>query len=427
MDCQPADSSRWGAGAVGFDVAYRERGLRIRFALGGIAVLVATMWAPSVHAARTAPAPLVVHSASLTQSGQDVVWSVQLDTPFSPGALAPEGRSLCLLTEHVRDSVEAGQVCLIAPRAGGAAPRLEYRPILGAGSRRTRLGAPSIVTATVTRAGSRQLTATFLPSAIGISYAPVRWQVQSTLGPPHCTTHPARACVTLWPRRGAVAALHQPQPTGCTATGPPFVFDTTTTRKEIALTFDDGPWYQTPQFLSLLERYKVPATFFEIGEQIAQYGQGGAIERRMLADGDMVGDHTWSHIVVAGAGAVAADQIQRTAAAIRDVTHGFTPCLFRAPDGSVSSALIAEARSLGFTTIQWDIDPRDWTLPGVGEIEGNVLANARPGAIVEMHDGGGDRSETLEALPTIIDSLRARGYTFVTVTQLLGLHLLYGS
>ena len=390
-------------------------------------MLVATMAAPVVEAAGTAPAPLVVQTSSLTQSGQDVVWSVQLRTPFSPGALAPEGRSVCLLTEQVRHSVETGQVCLIGPSAGAATPRLQYRPILGAGPGRTRLGARSILAATVTRAGSRQLTATFLPSAIGNSYTPLRWQVRSTLGPPHCSLGQGRACVTLWPRHGAAAALHHPQPTGCTATGPPFVGGVTSTRKEIALTFDDGPWYQTPQFLSLLERYQVPATFFEIGEQIAQFGQGGAIERRMLADGDMVGDHTWSHIVVAGAGPVAADQIQRTAAAIRDATHGFTPCLFRAPDGSVSSALIGEARSLGFTTIQWDIDPRDWALPGVGEIEDNVLANAHPGAIVEMHDGGGDRSETLEALPTIIDSLRARGYTFVTVTQLLGLRLLYGS
>jgi peptidoglycan/xylan/chitin deacetylase (PgdA/CDA1 family) len=145
----------------------------------------------------------------------------------------------------------------------------------------------------------------------------------------------------------------------------------------------------------------------------------------MLADGDMIGDHTWSHVVVAGAGPTAASQIERTAAAIRDATHGFTPCLFRAPDGSVSPALIGEARSLGFTTIQWDIDPRDWARPGVTEIEDNVLTNAHPGAIVIMHDGGGDRSQTLAALPDIIDTLRARGYTFVTVTQLLGQRLLY--
>jgi peptidoglycan-N-acetylglucosamine deacetylase len=394
--------------------------------VGAIAAVAAVMGAPAVQAARPAPAPLAVQSASFVQSGQDVVWSVQLRSPFSPRALGPDGRSLCLLIERVGTNQATGQLCLIGPRAGSSTPRLQYHPIVGAGAGRARSGPGSIVSATVTRSGDRELTATFRPSAIANAYTPVRWQVQSILAPPHCATPTGAACVTLWPAKGAVAALHQPQPTGCTDTGPPFVGGGTTTKKEIALTFDDGPWYQTPQFLSLLEQYKVPATFFEVGEHIAQFGQGGAIERRMLADGDMIGDHTWSHIVVAGAGPVAASQIQETAAAIRGATHGFTPCLFRAPDGDVSPALIGEARSLGFTTIQWDIDPRDWALPGVGEIEGNVLANAHPGAIVIMHDGGGDRTQTLEALPTIIDTLRARGYTFVTVTQLLGQHLIYG-
>ena len=82
--------------------------------------------------------------------------------------------------------------------------------------------------------------------------------------------------------------------------GPAFVTSGPTTGREIALTFDDGPWYDTPQFLDILERYHVPATFFEIGEEISTYGEGGAIERRMLADGDMVGDHTWSHPDVSG-------------------------------------------------------------------------------------------------------------------------------
>jgi peptidoglycan-N-acetylglucosamine deacetylase len=384
------------------------------------------MGAPAVHAARPAPAPLAVQSASFVQSGQDVVWSVRLRSPFSPGALAADGRSLCLLIERVGHDQATGRLCVLGPRPGATTARLQYHQIAGAGSGGAGVGTGSIVRASVTRSGNRELTATFRPSAIANAYTPVRWQVQSTLSPPHCATPTGTACVTLWPARGAVAALHPPQPVGCTDTGPPFVDGVTTTRKEIALTFDDGPWYQTPQFLTLLEHEKVPATFFEIGRQIAQFGQRGAIERRMLADGDMVGDHTWSHIVVAGAGPVAASQIQETAAAIREATHGFTPCLFRAPDGDVSPALIGEARSLGFTTIQWDIDPRDWALPGVGEIEGNVLANAHPGAIVIMHDGGGDRSETLAALPTIIGTLRARGYTFVTVTQLLGLHLTYG-
>jgi peptidoglycan/xylan/chitin deacetylase (PgdA/CDA1 family) len=387
-----------------------------------LGLTAASIAVPLARASATAPAPLAVQSASLQQSGQNLVWSVQMSAPFSPGALRAAGRSLCLLIEAVRNSQLTGQLCLEGPRAGGAMPSLQYRPVGGTGG---SVVAATVIAATVTRAGARQLTATFLPSAIGNAYAPVRWQVDSVLGRPHCTSPTGAACATLWPAKAPIAPLHPPQPVGCTDTGPAFVTGSTTTRREIALTFDDGPWYQTPLFLTLLEHYKVPATFFEVGEHISQYGEGGAIERRMLADGDMIGDHTWSHIVVAAGGPVAAEQIDRTAVAVRDATHGFTPCLFRAPGGDVSSALIGEARSMGFTTIQWDIDPRDWALPGVGEIEGNVLANAHPGAIVIMHDGGGDRSQTLAALPDIIDTLRARGYTFVTVTQLLGQHVIY--
>ena len=100
----------------------------------------------------------------------------------------------------------------------------------------------------------------------------------------------------------------------------------------IALTFDDGPWYDTPQFLDILERYHVPATFFEIGDQVATYGEGGAIERRMLADGDMIGDHTWNHANVSAGGRFAAGEISEAAA--RDQGGDRTvssPCLFRAP------------------------------------------------------------------------------------------------
>src|SRR5581483_896871 len=159
------------------------------------------------------------------------------------------------------------------------------------------------------------------------------------------------------------------------------------------------------------------------GEQVSTYG--GAVDRRMLRDGDMIGDHTWSHANVSGGGSFAASQISSTADAISQVTGGFKPCLFRAPGGAVSGALISEARSLGFTTIQWDVDPRDWALPGTGAIYSNVIANAHPGAIVIQHDGGGNRSETLAALPQEIHTLRARGYRFVTVTDLLGQRLIY--
>jgi peptidoglycan/xylan/chitin deacetylase (PgdA/CDA1 family) len=99
--------------------------------------------------------------------------------------------------------------------------------------------------------------------------------------------------------------------------------------------------------------------------------------------------------------------------------------LWRSPYGNVSLQLEALARSLGFLTINWNIDPRDWALPGVGAIEANVLANARNGGIVEMHFGGGPRYETLDSLPTIIDTLRSRGYQFVNLATMLGLRLIY--
>jgi peptidoglycan-N-acetylglucosamine deacetylase len=390
----------------------------VRRGLTGIVVglVAAAIAVPLAHASRPDGAPIAIVAASVQQAGQSVVWSVETQTPFSPGALAAAGRSLCLLLERSPSLEPTGQVCLIGPRTGGRTPRLQYRP---AG------GPAGVIAATITRTGSRQLTAAFLPAAVGAGYAPLHWQVRSALATGRCAAPGRPGCVTLWPPVPAVAALHVPRPVGCSAAGPPWLGGVTTTRRQIALTFDDGPWYQTPQFLTLLERDRVPGTFFEIGEHIAQYGEGGAIERRMLADGDMIGDHTWSHINVAAGGAVAAEQIRRTAAAIREATHGFTPCLFRAPEGTVSPALIAKARSMGFTTIQWDIDPRDWARPGVGAIEDNVLANAHPGAIVILHDGGGDRSQTLAALPDIIATLRSRGYTFVTVTRLLGLRVIY--
>jgi peptidoglycan/xylan/chitin deacetylase (PgdA/CDA1 family) len=146
----------------------------------------------------------------------------------------------------------------------------------------------------------------------------------------------------------------------------------------------------------------------------------------MLADGDMIGDHTWSHPDMTRLSpAEQRAQLLETAAAIRKATGGFTPCLWRPPYGSVSPSIVRLARSLGFTTVMWDVDPRDWTNPGVPAIYGNVITNARDGAIVLQHFGGGPRYETVAALSLEIATLRREGYTFVTVAQMLGLRLLY--
>jgi peptidoglycan-N-acetylglucosamine deacetylase len=382
---------------------------------------------PGVVAAKPAggsAAPLSVATASLTQSAQQLVFKLRTTTSFSTVALRRQGRSLCLLIEAVKGGV-SGRLCVIAPVKGRPHPRLVYQPYKGGQPQRAK-----VIAAAVRRSGTNGLTATFLPSVFGNTYQSIRWQVQNTLSRAHCTpvgagSNPDRLCETLYPAQGRLARLHAPQVVGCVPSGPAYVTSGPTSGREIALTFDDGPWYDTPQFLDILERYHVPATFFEIGEQISTYGEGGAIERRMLADGDMVGDHTWSHPDVSGAGAFARGQILSTASAIRAATHGFTPCLFRAPGGAVSGALISEARSLGFTTIEWDVDTVDWSRPGTATIERRAIGGAHPGAIILQHDGGGDRSETLAALPDEITTLQREGYHFVTVTQLLGQQLIY--
>jgi peptidoglycan/xylan/chitin deacetylase (PgdA/CDA1 family) len=395
--------------------------VRARLFLVTLAVLL-TVAAPVAGAAKRRQLPIAIDASSLIQAGQQITWDVSVAQPFSPAALASQHRSLCLLLERFGSGSVAGELCVSPPARGQATPQLVFMRVSAAG-----LGPGQPIRATVARTSTHDLSATFLPASVGVGYGSLRWQVISTLRSSGCVPpKPNRVgCLTLFPRAPTVARLHTPRVVGCVPSGAPFVFNGPSNRRVVALTFDDGPWYDTPQFLDILEREHVVGTFFEIGEEISVYGQGGAIERRMLADGDMIGDHTWSHIDVSGAGSVAMDQISRTAIALRQATGGFTPCLFRAPGGAVSSALISEARSMGFTTIQWNVDPRDWARPGTDAIYQNVVSNTHPGSIVLQHDGGGDRSETLAALPREIDTLRSEGYQFVTVTQLLGQKLIY--
>jgi len=385
----------------------------------GAVALAMIAGAASAQAATVAHRPLHVLHASFTQDAQQLVWEVKLGHPFSAAGLRARHRSLCLQLATVRRRTAYAVICLGRTR-DRKHMRLFRMKLTSHG-----LGAVHDVKASLSRSSPSSLTARFDPKGAGLGYRDVRWQVLSALGPPACTptTPNPFGCMTLYPSRPALARFHMPRVVGCVPSGAPFVSHGPSSPRQIALTFDDGPWPDTPQFLDVLEREHIPATFFQIGEQVSTYGR--SVDPRMLADGDMIGDHTWSHANVSGGGSFAASQISSTASAISRVTGGFKPCLFRAPGGAVSGALIGEARSLGFTTIQWDIDPRDWSLPGTGAIYSNVVANAHPGAIVIQHDGGGNRSETLAALPQEIATLRRRGYRFVTVTDLLGQRLIY--
>jgi peptidoglycan-N-acetylglucosamine deacetylase len=389
-------------------------------------VITALVVASAALGAGSGPAqPLGVQTASLTQMGQDLVWQVELTHPFSPAGLRRDGRSLCLLIERSAGGSPVGQVCLAGPRRGSSSPAVLYSPITGSGA-----GAAVAIAATVTRSSNQELTASFLPSSIGLQYRPLRWQVVSAVRVPGCVpvVSGTSMCSELFPAAPGRVVLHTPRLVGCVPSGPDWVFTGPRSVHDIALTFDDGPWSEPPtsDFVNELARLHVPATFFEIGEHIPTYDPHGTAERQMLADGDMIGDHTWSHPDMLGLSpAEQRQQLSLAAAAIRKATGGFEPCLFRAPYGAVDPPLLALARSMGFTTIQWDIDPRDWALPGESEIIENVLDNAHNGGIIEEHFGGGPRFETLDALPAEVAGLRARGYQFVTLTQMLGYKLVY--
>jgi peptidoglycan/xylan/chitin deacetylase (PgdA/CDA1 family) len=189
----------------------------------------------------------------------------------------------------------------------------------------------------------------------------------------------------------------------------------------VALSFDDGPSPQTPAFVRMLEAQHATATFFLIGAQLGT--QYRSTLRRELRDGDALGDHTYAHPDLLRSGD-AHGQLERTLVAIRRLT-GYTPCVFRPPYGAYDQAVVDTAKSLGLATILWNVDPSDWAQPGVGAIEQRVLAQVAPGSIVLSHDGGGPRGETLAAYAGIIRALRARGYRFETVPQLLGFQTLY--
>jgi peptidoglycan-N-acetylglucosamine deacetylase len=190
-----------------------------------------------------------------------------------------------------------------------------------------------------------------------------------------------------------------------------------TRHKVVALTFDDGPSDLTPAFLRVLERKHVHATFFVIGNQVNQYPQ---LVRRALRDGDLVGGHTFTHPDMTQIPyREDVRQLQKSIFAIHQAT-GFTTCFWRAPYGSINAGLEALARSMGMISIQWDVDPQDFAVPPARSIVNRVLkgnpynpdTGVHPGSIVLMHDGGGDRSQTVEALRTLLDRLDAAGYTY---------------
>jgi len=191
----------------------------------------------------------------------------------------------------------------------------------------------------------------------------------------------------------------------------PYVSRGTPNQKLVALTFDDGPAPDTPEFIRVLRQYHAPATFFVITEQLKDFGDA---TREAVREGFEVGDHTVNHQMLAALGK--ADQEhekQMKAAGIP------APQLFRPPGNSFDDTTLGILRQQHLLMTLWDVDTNDYKLPGTPAIVQTALSQARPGSIILMHDGGGPRDQTLAAVPQIIKGLRARGFRLVTVPELV--------
>lgn len=185
---------------------------------------------------------------------------------------------------------------------------------------------------------------------------------------------------------------------------------------EVALTFDDGPSAFTPKYLDILNKTKTPATFFTVGntyEGFTPAAQAAAL------NGYVNGNHTWNHTSMATLDLAGQTQQIEDANAAYEKAGLPKPNLFRPPYGAYNATTVQLMKQKKMIMVLWSIDSEDWTLPGTDAIVQNVLGSIKAGDIVLMHDGGGDRSQTLAALPQIIQGIKDKGLKPVTVNKLL--------
>lgn len=184
-----------------------------------------------------------------------------------------------------------------------------------------------------------------------------------------------------------------------------------TGQKVIALTIDDGPSpVYTPEVLRVLEKYGVRATFSMVGKNVSYYP---VVARDVVQSGHTAINHTWNHTNLTTLNkSQQIAQITRAATAIHAAT-GVPPRMFRAPYGVWSRQALEYCAAEHLVALDWSVDPRDWSRPGVSEIVRTIMRTTTKGSIILEHDGGGDRSQTVAALKIVIPRLIDEGYQFV--------------
>lgn len=190
-----------------------------------------------------------------------------------------------------------------------------------------------------------------------------------------------------------------------------------TANKLIALTFDDGPSTKyTPEILNILQKDHARATFFVLGSLAVKHP---AVIEDLRAAGCEVASHGYTHSRLSALSAASvARQIRRTKDALLEIT-GVAPLFFRPPYGVYNKNVLIAAAKENEKVVLWSIDTRDWAGRSTAQMVRQIEKGARPGAIILFHDGGGNRSHTIQALSEVVPALEARGYRFVTIDQLV--------
>lgn len=190
-----------------------------------------------------------------------------------------------------------------------------------------------------------------------------------------------------------------------------------TETKRIALTFDDGPHsVYTPEILDILDEYGIRATFFAVGENVIRYPE---ITEREAKAGHEIENHTFNHNYLSKISIADAKKQITDNNRIIEKMIGRNPCYLRPPGGLYNEKIEAFANESNMNIVLWSIDTRDWSCPGVKYICNEIESNVKDGSIILMHDFVVGKSQTTEALRTVLPKLLKDGYTFVTVSELM--------
>jgi peptidoglycan-N-acetylglucosamine deacetylase len=285
-------------------------------------------------------------------------------------------------------------------------------------ARENRSGRVAVVAAAVVIATAIYATG----NALGKATAP------APEASPEATADPAPAVATAPPETASPAPARRPvavrlpveppaaaQPISGPGRPPlpmqgrgPYGTRLTTGDAYVALTFDDGPdprW--TPDVLEQLRKHQATATFCVVGEMAEAFPE---LVREIVADGHTLCNHSWNHDVELGNRSRAAIRrdLRRTNKAIHNAAPGIRISYYRQPGGAWTEDVVEVAAELGMSSLHWAVDPKDWSQPGAEQIAEVVESGTADGAIVLLHDGGGERRGTVRALTKVLPELAAR-------------------